>query len=344
MKSLYYYTASIFVFIFTSCEKENDPTSLSEENVNTIIEAEKNNTHIIEDGSQFVLDKKHFSFLPDLISFDQEGLYPEGVEFDFRRNHFLVSSLNFGDIGTVSFDGQYTTIIKDTILTSTLGLHIDNIRDRLYVAISDLSGNQAAIAGYDLTTKERVLYTDLTNLIPGPSLVNDMITDYLGNIYITDSFASAIYKVNSEGEASVFLNDPSLIPSAGIGLNGITFNPLGYLLVGSSGKDVLYKIPINNPSSFTILELGIGGTDGIQITSLNTIYAVAGGSKVYKLQSMDNFNTIQIVDSFTTSGESPTTIANVYFGTVYVLHSHLVDFFTGTQPPVKTFSIEKVPF
>ncbi|MGB7393395.1 MAG: hypothetical protein WA913_03280, partial [Pricia sp.] len=50
----------------------------------------------LEDYSFMAESNKGFLFAPDVISFEAEGLYPEGVEFDFRRNRFYVGSLTRG--------------------------------------------------------------------------------------------------------------------------------------------------------------------------------------------------------------------------------------------------------
>ncbi len=324
-------------------------TSCSSDPVNEVLSISENEN--IEDKQPFSEDYSHLAstikrpiFLPDSVSFTAPGLYPEGIEFDFRRNQFYVGSLSQGTIGIVSNDGQYTPFIEDEILTASIGLHIDNRRDRLYVAIGSLFENIAGIAGYDLNTGERILYVDLIGLVPEATpFPNDLITDNSGNIYVTDSTTSVVYKIDTQGEASVFLDDDALVPETGFGLNGITFHPFGFLLVASSDSK-FFRIPIRDPQSFKEITLPVGRFDGIQIIDYKTIFAVRASSEVVLLNSPDLWQTIELVDTYMVQGDFPTTVANAYFSNVYVINSSLDDFVAGADPAVETFTIEKVVF
>ncbi|MGB7395580.1 MAG: hypothetical protein WA913_14415, partial [Pricia sp.] len=242
----------------------------------------------------------------------------------------------------VSKDGDYEPFIEDDVLTTTTGLHIDNLRDILYVCITSMTGEAAGVAGYDLKSGERVLYVDLLGMTSGsPQFPNDLITDFYGNLYITDSFASVVYKIDRSGEASIFLDDDRLISSMGFGLNGITYHPFGFLLV-ATGDDVFFRIPVNDPESFTEVPLGIGGNvDGIQITSFRTILAVSG-SEVFKLRSRDLWRSVEVDGSYTVEGGAPTTLANSYFNKTYAVNAFLSEL--GSTPPKLDFSLELVDF
>lgn len=339
MKTQYLIFTGLFLtFLTTSCNNdlvEESPSTLEEESI-------EGSQPFFEDYSHLASTSKRFTFLPDMVSFTASGLYPEGVEFDFRRNRFYVSSLAQGTIGIVTNEGEYIPFIEDEILTSTVGLHIDNMRDRIYVAIGNLFENIAGIASYDLKTGKRILYVDLVGLIPDASpFPNDLITDFKGNIYVTDSNTSVLYKINTAGEASVFLQNEMLIPSTGFGINGITYHPFGFLLVATSDAKI-FRVPINNPKSFTVIDLPVGGLDGLQIIDFGTMYAVSGFENVVKFKSKDAWQTIEVVDSYVVQGDFPTTLTNAYFKTIYVINSSLGDFLGGTNPPVETFTIEKV--
>jgi hypothetical protein len=82
--------------------------------------------------------------------------------YDKIRNRFLVSSLTEGAIYAVKDDGTYTLFAQDNQLISTIGMCIDEPRNRVLVAVSDpgfstktntaTQAKLAAIAIYDLTT------------------------------------------------------------------------------------------------------------------------------------------------------------------------------------------------
>src|SRR5262245_47661416 len=98
---------SLLIILITSCQKEiqQEQTSIFGEQATTI-------------ASQNLVS------IPDKITITQPGLYPEGIAFDKFNDRFLVSSFGQGTIGAVSFDGNYTPLIQDPDLKSTLGLHI----------------------------------------------------------------------------------------------------------------------------------------------------------------------------------------------------------------------------
>ncbi|UOQ71752.1 hypothetical protein [Hymenobacter cellulosilyticus] len=157
---------------------------------------------------------------PDALPFTQSNLYPEGLEFDTNNGRFLVSSQTTGSVGQVRAEG-YSSFATDERLISTVGLQIDELRNRLLAAVADPGYNTdrtsaatknklAALASFD-NLGRTINYVDLGGLRPGVNhFANDVAVDREGNAYITDSFAPIIYKVDAVGAASVFLEDERL--------------------------------------------------------------------------------------------------------------------------------------
>jgi len=81
---------------------------------------------------------------------------------------------------------------------------------------------------------------DLSQLVAGKHFVNDLFIDPQGNIYPTDSFAHAIYKITADGKASVFSKN-KMFETMGIGLNAIVYHQDGFLLVDNTNTAQLYK-------------------------------------------------------------------------------------------------------
>jgi len=98
----------------------------------------------------------------------------------------------------------------------------------------------------DLVTKKKSVDIDLSHLFEGKHFANDLALDGRGNIYITDSYSPVIYKVNEKGVASVFAQN-DLFKGEGIGLNGIVYDPTGFLLVVNDATGALLKVSIANP-------------------------------------------------------------------------------------------------
>jgi hypothetical protein len=115
------------------------------------------------------------------------------------------------------------------------------------------AGKLAALGIYTLITGTRIKWVDLGGLLPGMAhFANDLAIDPQGNAYITDSFSPIIYKVDVNGNASVFMANERFATQPGeFGFNGIVFHPSGYLIVAFSKENKLFKFPVANPSGFS---------------------------------------------------------------------------------------------
>ena len=299
-------------------------------------------------------------FGPSSVNFTQPGLYPEGLEYDHASRSFLVSSLTRGAIGRVSETGTYSVLSNDTALVSTVGLQLDEARGRLLAAVSDPGynkertrpGNQgklAAVAVLNSRTGRLTDYINLGRLRPGqPHFANDIAVDAAGNLYVTDSFSPIIYKVDRRGQASVFLENPQFAAPAGsFGLNGIVYHPDGYLLVVKSDNGALFKIPLDKPSSFSRVAVAqnLKAADGIELQNNLTLLVVANAqSAVYRLNSLTGWASATTTGKYTTPPVFPTSLARRNDFGDYVLYAHLGALQTGQEPPVATFTIDKVVF
>lgn len=308
--------------------------------------------------------KDSLNDLPNPTNFTQANLYPEGTQYDDANGRFLVSSQTAGSIGRVSDDGIYTQFADDAQLISTVGLKLDQAggRNRLLAAVSDpgynltrttaaTKGKLAAVGIFDATSGAKTGYVSLSSLRPSAAahFANDIAVDDVGNIYVTDSFAPIIYKIDAQGTATVFLENSALAAPAGMfGLNGIVYHPGGYLIVAKSDEGALLKVPIVNPAGFTKVTatgLTLAGDDGLQLTDDNTLLVACNAQgQVYRLSSTDNFASVSRTGSFATGAVYPTTLARRAGALSYVLYSHLDALQKMQTPPVAQFSLVKVTF
>ena len=288
---------------------------------------------------------------PARISVPQAALSPEGIQYDEANARFVVSSRTQGRVGTVRDDSTYTVLADEPRLISTIGLNLDAPRQRLLVAVSDNGANAArttaatlrklaALAIFNPSTGALLRYVDLGGLRPGPNhFANDIAVDNAGNAYITDSLSPLLYKVDPQGVASVFLENPQLSTGAGFGLNGIVFHPDGYLLVAKSDNGTLFKVPLSNPAGFTTVasSQSLVGTDGLLLLDPQTLLAVSGSQQsVFRVKSTDAWATASGTGTFATGAVRPTTITRRSPADAYVLYPY-----TATSP---RFAIVKVVF
>jgi len=290
------------------------------------------------------------------IVFTAAEAYPEGVAFDSKKKEFLVSSMHYGTIGRVSLDGSYRPFIDDDHVISSVGMTTDAKRNRLWVAISDpgvstktkpdTKNKLAAVAGFDLQTGKRVAYYDLGKLIEGGHFANDLTMDPDGNLYVTDSFSPVIYRIDAAGKTSVFAQN-DLFKGEGFNLNGIVYNPAGFLLVAKYNSGELFKVDIKDPKQIQKVNLpeNLSGADGLVLNTPDRLLIVQnnGADAVIELESSDNWNSAKIKTRSKSVLPFPTTATKVG-KSVYVLNAKLGELFDPKGPKSKEYLLQNFEF
>lgn len=280
--------------------------------------------------------------IPETITITETGLYPEGIDFNTINNQFIIGSVNRSEVGYLeTATGAYTPFITDQNLASVTGVFTDEIRNRLLVASGDLgfsansgdSGSVAYLGVYNLETGALIRGVNLKETLPADTAVfaNDIAVGENGDIYVTDSFAPVVYKVDgSSYAATVLVNGGADFTPApmGFGLNGIVYTN-GYLIVNKLDDGVLFKIPVADPANYSVIDapLFVGG-DGLELTEDGNIILVENGlgenPGTHLLSSDDAWNSATLVSSFSVPAEKfPTTAALASDGEIYVLNAYL---------------------
>jgi sugar lactone lactonase YvrE len=267
------------------------------------------------------------------------ALYPETVAYHVKTGRFLVGSMREGAVFEIDERGNTTKFIDDERLCSVLGIAIDPARGRLWLVNSDLGASLkpsvagakhlAAVGMYDLASGAPLRYVDLAPLSPGAHLLNGLALDSAGNAYVTDSFSPVIYKIDSNGNASVLLRDQRFL-GEGINLNGLVVHPDGYLLVVKKSDGAIFKIPLAHPAAMS--EVGISrrflGGDGLVLVGPGALVVIsnqiphAAQNAAFWLSSEDGWSTAK-VDGVQPLGDVYPTGGVLRDGTLYVLHSKL---------------------
>ena len=271
---------------------------------------------------------------PDRIVAERGGFVPEGIEYDNNRNRFLTGSFADGTIYEVTSSGRLVPAITSPDLIASIGIEVDESRDTLYVANSNMGiPNGAAELGiYNLATGEQLAMVDLAASIPdkpadASHFANDVAVSKAGVAYVTDSNMKIVYKIDKYYRASVLI-DFGL--DAEFGLNGIEYHPAGYLILASPGTGQLIRVPVDNPQRWELIDLDVPatGVDGIVWTAEGSLVGVSNNrSRAVKYASDDNWRSARLTGMASYSGQS--TTGAVVGNEIYVIQPH----FSDDEPP-----------
>ncbi|MEV6414668.1 hypothetical protein [Kribbella sp. NPDC051718] len=284
---------------------------------------------------------------PDAITGVTADRYPEGVTWDPTRQAFLVGSIATGRIDVVDRAGRARVLVGQAPGVSTFGLHVDVRRNRLLVTYADIGNGersspatasiQSGVAIYNLRTgrlQRRVdLNTAALNPAGGRHGANDLAIDGAGNAYVTDPAGDAIYRITPAGRASVLVRDARL-QSATIGMNGIVWDPAGYLLSVRYDSGTLYRISLRGGLTEVRLAQPLVGGDGLAFTKDRELIAVtnklgaAGNEAVTVLRSTDGYRKADVITSKAWPFAGPTTMTLTPHGP-YVLSGRIDVLLTG---------------
>ncbi|WP_185446560.1 SMP-30/gluconolactonase/LRE family protein [Kribbella qitaiheensis] len=286
---------------------------------------------------------------PGTISGQTADRYPEGVTWDPSRQAFLVGSIATGRVDVVDRHGRSKQLVGAAPGISTFGLHVDVARNRFLVTYADIgsgerssdatAGKQSGVAIYNLRTghlEHRVdLNTPALNPAGGKHGANDLAVDGRGNAYVTDPAGDAIYRITPGGKASVLVRDARLA-SPTIGMNGIVWDPAGYLLAVRYDTGLLLRISPTGAISEVKLPKALVGGDGLALTADRKLVAVTnklgapGVEEVTVLRSTDNYRSARVVVAKAWPVGGPTTVALSPHG-MYVLSGRLDVLLAGGQ-------------
>jgi sugar lactone lactonase YvrE len=286
---------------------------------------------------------------PDAVTGLTADRYPEGVTWDPTRQAFLVGSIATGRIDVVDRAGHARVLIQQAPGVSTFGLHVDAARNRLLVTYGDIGNGersspatasiQSGVAIYNLRTGRLQHRVDLNTVVLNPAGgkhgANDLAIDGAGNAYVTDPAGDAIYRITPGGHASVLVRDARL-QSGTIGMNGIVWDPAGYLLAVKYDSGTLYRISLYGRLTEVRLAQPLVGGDGLAFTADRQLVAVtnklgaAGNEAVTILRSTDNYRSADVITSKAWPFAGPTTMALTPYG-AYVLSGRIDVLIAGGQ-------------
>jgi outer membrane protein assembly factor BamB len=271
----------------------------------------------------------------------ERDLVPEGIAIDSKTGTIYISSINKHKI--IAFNNGKT---KDLITTDQdgfmegLGLKVDEKRRWLW-ALSVLKNEKwfySKVHAFDLETGKTMQQYSIQDTLP--HLFNDLVITDNGNVFITDTYYSAVYKLDPKAKKlDLFIQSPLLRYP-----NGLTF-----------GNDRLYiatyrntivtldtatkEIKKLNGISDTTIALGLDGLL-FQNNTLLGVYNIGDPPSKnciiqYSLSGNgDSVQTEKIIDQGNPSFADPTTAA-LYKNRLYVIANSHLDAFNANKTSTK---------
>jgi len=219
--------------------------------------------------------------LTAVFSFDpSSGRFPEGIAISQRGDIYLGVQPT-GEVVRLRSDGQFS-IVADLPqgFGFMLGLVID-ARGNLYAALDSFDPATHGVWKIDRRGNARRVAA-----MPTSSLPNELAFDEDGNLYITDTFGGAVWRLSKSGElgiwiASALLEGTGALFGVPAGANGLAFfdddDGLSSLYVANTDKGTIVRIPVlangsaGVPSVFAQHE-SLVSADGIKFDIKGNLY------------------------------------------------------------------------
>lgn len=280
-------------------------------------------------------------------SYEVPVIQPEGVAYHAPSRTFFTGAGFEGTIARGSIDEPTAAVYSHSELTgrnAALGMLTDD--EHLYVA----GGGTGNLYVYDIASKAEV-----THYSTGPGgAINDLDFAPNGDLYFTDSFRPAIYRVKHGTEAIETIHlDPEVdytpqpVQAGPFNVNGIRVSEDGkHVLFNDTNDSMLYSMTVTeNVADRVISKIALpagtlNGPDGIELLG-QTAYVVNNtGETISKITMSDDFLTGELISQTTNPDfHTPATIAYVKERNQLLVTNP--EFFdpTGAGPPFYVIAI-----
>ena len=203
---------------------------------------------------------------------------PESIVFDFQNQRWLISNKSGSNILQLDLNGNLDFFVSGG-LNNPKGIIIVN--DVLYV------NENTAVKGFALSSG-----TEVFNLfIPGAAFLNDIETDNNGNLFLSGSNSSKIYKVNIANITYSVFAEVSASPN-GL-LSDVNNNRL--LLCYFTGNSPIDAINLSDSSVTTVVNTTLTNLDGMARDNNGNIYVSSWGSNAVYSFDPDFINPPEMV-------------------------------------------------
>jgi sugar lactone lactonase YvrE len=226
--------------------------------------------------AESTLESRRLGKVITVATFDPaQSQLPEGVALDDEGNIY-VGFYPTGQILKIAPNGAQSTLATFDVGSNgggIVGFALDE-ENNLYVCLASFDAATHGIWKVDPKGNTSLI----ANLDP-TGFPNALVFDDNGNLFVTDSYLGAIWKVSKSGEATLWLKDPLLAPIFAYGANGIEFDR-GDLFVANTDQASIVRVKLGDDSSSPHAEIfvqspALYGADGISFDVRHNAYVTS---------------------------------------------------------------------
>ena len=211
--------------------------------------------------------------------------HPEGITVDQHGNVYVTT---FGAEGTSSGTGQmfvfnkHGRLIREVNVANSSTLLLDLAFHPTSGHLLVLDFGASKVLTVDPVSGASTVFSDISSGGTEQPGLNVLTFDRGGNVYVSASFAGAVYKIAPGGGAATTWVQSDLLKTSGVppfGANGVAFNRAQTtLFVNNTGNDTVVKIPFNPDGTAgtpAIFVNSVNGADGLIIDEHDNLWIAA---------------------------------------------------------------------
>jgi SMP-30/Gluconolactonase/LRE-like region len=209
--------------------------------------------------------------------------HPEGITADAHSNIYVTT---FAVAGTSSGVGQifvfnkHGRLIREVNVAGSSTFLLDLAFHPHSGVLLVLDFGASKVLSVDPVSGASTVFSDIS--AGGQPGLNVLTFNRDGNVYVSASFAGAIYKIAPGGGPAATWVQSDLLTTTGVpgfGANGLAFNRAQTtLFVNNTGNDTVVKIPVNgNGTAGTpaVFVNAVNGADGLIVDDHDTLWIAA---------------------------------------------------------------------